>query len=237
MFLGIRKKYWYYLAGTLVMAATVIFVNYSPLFDLQEVRCQGPDAKRLKPVTEGLLNEAGNLFRLEGDSFLEKALEIKGISRVSFKLSPPHAIIAEVNRFEPVARVWNGTDRMPGIDCYCRLVPYDQFWNEYDLPVLTGLKVGKMFEAPDDYRLMEVIAALQNIKDEQSELYNRIAEVNFSEGVYLNIFLKTSAAKYQAISHNLAGQLRKLPSASGLDNWAESGCYNLAYKDVVIRMN
>lgn len=237
MFLGIRKKYWYYLTSTVVMAAAVIFLNYSPLFALREVRYLGPDAERLKPVTESLLKKAGNLFSISGNSFVEDALEIKGVSKVSFKLALPDAIVAEVNRFQPVARVWNGSDRMPGIDCHCRLVPYDQSWNEYDLPILTGLKVKKMFEAPDDYRLVEVIAALQSIKDEQSELYDRIAEVNFSDGVYLNIFLKTSAARYQAISHNLVGQLKKLPSASGLDNWAESGCYNLAYDNVVIRMN
>ena len=92
-----------------------------------------------------------------------------------------------------------------------------------------------MFDTPKDYRVAEVICGLEEIKDEMPELYRQIAEIDFSDRVYVNIYLTTGNDRYLAGSRDFAGQLIKLDMVNRTVARSDDGCYNLLFDGVVIK--
>jgi hypothetical protein len=234
MFLGIRKKYWLYLASTVVLVGLMLFLNLSPVFAWRRTEVNGPYACRLEKVMQAGRWTQENLFRVDKHRVLEEALATEGIESIRIRLSLPDGIRAEVNRFEPVALVWGGGDRFFGLDRKCRLLPYDADWECIDLPVLTGLKCDRLFAPPSDFRVAEVISALETIRKDLPELHQQIAEIDFSDSVYVCLYMTSSQKRFLAKSINFASQLIKLHAISGITAWSEAGCCNLLYDDVVI---
>ncbi len=234
MFLGIRKKYWLYLASTVVLAGLMVFLNLSPVFAWRQTEVNGAYACRLEKVLQAERRTQKNLFRVDKRQVLEEALATKGIEKIRIRLSLPDGIRAEVNRFEPVALVWGDGDRFFGLDKKCRLLPYDADWECIDLPVLTGLKYHKLFAPPSDFRVAEVVSVLETIRKDLPELYQQIAEIDFSDSVYVCLYMTSSRKKFLATSINFAPQLIKLHAISGIAAWSEEGCCNLLYDDMVI---
>jgi hypothetical protein len=233
MFLGIRKKYWWFLLATLALTGLLVFANLSPVFALRSTEIHGPLAEMLVPVSYDWLQEGVNLFQLDLKRSARQALLLDEIGNVRLVLHPPNGLTAEVNRFEPVALLV--TDKLYAIDRHCRAIPFDTTWRNIDLPALTGLPPGKMFEAPRDFRIVEVVAGLLQIKTDLPELYRRLAEIDFSDPVHLTIYLTTGAERYLAVSRDLASQLVKLHAISDKVTRSDSACYNLQYTDMVVK--
>ena len=233
MFLGIRKKYWWFLISTLTLIGLVAFLNLSPLFAVCEARLTGPFAVKLSDISEEFVTAGENLFRFDPGILAETMLSNEDIENVRFSLSIPDAVTVEVNRFEPAALMLS--DKLYGLDRYCRLIPYDSAWDDVNLPVLTGIAGRQLFRAPDDYRAAEVISALVRIKDDMPELYRRIAEIDFSDNVYVSIYLTTGTDRYLACSRDFPSQLVKLDLVDRTVARSDGGCYNLLYDGVVIR--
>jgi cell division septal protein FtsQ len=233
MFLGIRKKYWWFLLSTLTLIGLMVFVHLSPLFAVCETRLTGPFAVKLGDISQDFIRTGENLFRFDRDILAESMLSTGDIENVWLSLSLPDGINVEVNRFEPAALLLS--NKLYGLDQYCRLIPYDSAWDDVNLPVLTGISGRRLFRAPDDYRAAEVITALMHIKDEMPELYRRIAEIDFSDDVYVNIYLTTGTDRYLACSRGFASQLVKLDVVDRTVARSDGGCYNLLYDGVVIR--
>ena len=233
MFLGIRKKYWLYLAGSLLLIGLVMFTRLSPVFAWQQTTISGPGTEHLGAAIENYSDAGINLFRLDKKALLTECLTPDEIDNVHLNLNLPNGLELRANNFQPAAVVC--TDRMYALDQNCRLIPYDTGWTEVNLPVLTGLKGCRLFEIPEDFRVAEVIGALKIIKDKMPELYRQIADIDFSDGVEIRLRLTTCRSEFVATGDGFARQLIKLLAIGGLDNWSGGGRYNLQYDGVIIK--
>jgi cell division septal protein FtsQ len=230
---GIRKKYWWYLAATVMMTGLMAFVQLSPVFAVRRTEIRGPFAEKLDKYSNECLRSGENLFRLDRKALAGQMLTSDKVEKVYLSYSLPHGLCAEVNRFDPAALVL--IDGLYGLDCHCRLLPFDSAWKNIDLPILTGLKNCRLFKTPPDFRLAGVMSGLLEIKDNMPELYRQIAEINFSDNVYVSIYLTTGTDRYLATTRDFTAQLIKLDIARRTVTRSDNGCYNLSYDGLVIR--
>lgn len=235
MFLGIRRKYWLYLNAAVLLAGLVLFLNLSPVFAWKRCNAHGPLSNKVEPVFADNITQNQNIFQIDIKNILATGLAKKEIEKIGVRLTLPDGITAEVNRFEPVALVAGGNENLMGIGCHCRLIPFDSEWADIDLPILSGLKLAGLFETPHDFRVAKVVKALNEIKKEAPKLYGQLAEIDFSDQVYLTLYLTSSKKRFRVMSNGLAGQILKLAAVGGVDDWSEGGCYNLIYDGLVIR--
>ncbi|MCK5125770.1 MAG: hypothetical protein KAR42_05905 [candidate division Zixibacteria bacterium] len=233
MIFGIRKKYWWYLACTGLLLGFVAFAHISPVFALKEYNVIGPLAETVRKQCNDSLQIGANLFRLDSDMYIDELMTSETIENVTLHLSLPSGIRAEVNRFEPIVLVL--ADKLYGLDKYSRLVPFDIEWETKNLPVYTGLKIRKLFEIPEDYRVSEVTTGLRQIIGELPDLFQQIAEIDFSDKTYIKVFLTTSTDTYLAQSRNFYKQLYKLHAIREMAISSDNGCYNLQFDNIVIK--
>lgn len=233
MFLGIRKKYWWYLLATIALVGLMVFLNRSPVFALKQTRAAGPFAGRVGDIAQDIRQSGVNVFRCNKEELARMMLTRDDIEKVDLSLSLPDGIRAEVNRFDPVVLLL--ADRLYGLDLFCRLIPHDTDWENIDLPVMTGLSTGKLFHAPKDYRVSEVLKGLMQVKEEMPDLFRQIAEIDFSNRVYVSIYLTTGTDRYLACSRDFASQMIKLDAVSRTVARSGDGCFNLQYDGVVIK--
>ncbi len=232
MFLGIRKKYWLFLAATAFIAALLVFVNFSPLFAVRRIQTAGPLANRIA-AKQAADSAAGSVFRFDRDRLAKQLLASDRVENVTVTLDLPHTVNAAINDFRPVALL--PADRIYGLDRHCRVIPFDTSWESLDLPVLTGLKFDHVFDAPNDFRVANVIAGLTKIRESLPDLHRQIAEIDFSDRVYVIIHLTTGSERFLAHSRDFATQLAKLDAVVNSGTRSDGGCYNLTYENVVIR--
>lgn len=233
MFLSIRKKYWYFLLAALGLIGGMIFIQISSVFALQNCEIVGPLSERLPEITADSALYGHNIFWAETDGYAETLLAFDQIENVTLHLSLPSGIRAEINQFEPKAVVL--ADKLYGIDADCRIIPYDTAWETKNLPVFTGLTKLELFSVPKDMRVTEALPGLLVICREFPELFNQIAEMDFSDETYIQVFLTTGNNIYLAKSQNFANQLYKLRAIRDVAASEESAVFNLSYDDVVIK--
>lgn len=233
MFLGIRKKYWMFLAATMSIAALIVFVNFSPLFAVRRIRTTGPLSDRVSAKKGTVDSSAGSVFRFDRGRLEKQLMASDRVENVTISLGLPHTINATINEFQPVALLLSGN--IYGLDRYCRVLPFDSSWESLDLPVLTGLKFDHIFAAPNDFRVAGVIAGLMKIKESLPDLHRQIAEIDFSDRVYVIIHLTTGSERFLAHSRDFSYQLAKLDAVVNSGTRSDGGCYNLTYDNVVIK--
>jgi len=233
MFLGIRKKYWLFLGATALIVALLVFANFSPLFAVRRIRTAGPLAGRIAASKLAADSSRASVFRFDRDRLAKRLLKSDRVENVTISLDLPHTINATVNEFQPVALLLSKI--MYGLDRYCRVIPFDSTWESMDLPVLTGLKFDRIFEAPHDFRVAGVVAGLMEIRESLPDLHRQIAEIDFSDRVYVIIHLTTGSERFLAYSRDFSNQLAKLDAVVNSGTRSDGGCYNLTYDNVVIK--
>jgi hypothetical protein len=233
MILGVRKGYWLLLLMALTVVGAIIFAQVSPLFAVKGMAVAGPHADRFINVLRNRLLLEDNLFQLDKKRMLSDAMMQDDIGNVAFHFSWSGIINAEVNRFEPVALI--GDKQMSGIDRRGRMIPFDIEWGQVDLPILTGLKIRRLFDVPGDYRVIEVLAGLDSTRTNLPDLYRQIAEIDFSDPTYLTVYLTSNTSRFLAVSRGFAQQMVKLYAVSGREDWSDGMVYNLAFDEVVIK--
>ncbi len=235
MFLGIRKKYWAYLGVTLLLAGMMVFLQASPWFAIKTVSASGPYAATARQVADRCLTGTQNIFRYQKAELAQQMLTEKHIEKVALSVRSFSDLQATVNRFEPVALVMS--EKLYGLDRFCRLLPYDNSWEKVDLPILTGLPKAALFASPGDYRIADVVIGLVAINNEIPDLFRQIAEIDFSDNVYVSVYLTTGNNRYLAGACDFTAQLIKLDVVSRTVARSDDGSYNLMYDGVVIKQN
>jgi cell division septal protein FtsQ len=233
MILGVRRHFWWLFAATLLLAAAAVFVRVSPIFAVKRSVLSGPLHEKAGAVSANCRLDRANLFAFDVNRFLNEVLAQDGIGRVTVTYAFPDGLRADINRFRPVALVFGRT--LQGLDRHCRLIPYDSAWDDLNLPILTGLRPGRLFSAPDDFRLPEIVSGLAQVAAVHPALARRIAEIDFSDSLFVTIRVTTGPEIYQAAGHDFARQLYKLQAVSRLLDTPDDGLYRLQYDGLVIR--
>jgi hypothetical protein len=212
----------------------MVVLHLSPVFAVRQAELKGPYADKLDDISRDCVQSQENIFSFDKEYWAETILARENVENVRLSIKLPCSIMGEINRFEPAALVM--TDRLYGLDRFCRLIPYDSTWDKIDLPLLIGLKINGLFRGPQDFRAVDVLSGLMEIKDKMPELYRQIAEIDFSDDVYVSIYLTTGTDRYLAGSRNFVAQLIKLDIVNRTVARSENGCYDLLYDGVVIKL-
>ena len=95
----------------------------------------------------------------------------------------------------------------------------------------------KLFEIPDDFRLAEVIRGLDRLRETDADLYGVIAQIDFSDKVFLEMRTTISRSLFRMRSHRFYDQLQRLKQVCLHEEWNNHYVYDLTYDDFVIRQN
>jgi len=223
------------LAATVILAAGMVFAQLSPVFALKRVELTGPLCENARVLMDDMVKEHPHILSLNQGNLVRKLLAQNGIDNVSLDWMVPDGLTAKVNCFAPAALVLTGDGTIKALDKFGRLIPFDHEWADFDCPVLSGLPEGKLFEPLADYRLAEVIAVLNVIRDQNPGLYAMLAEFNFSDPVFIKLRTTVSHSVFLVRSHCLANQLRRLEVVCRQEKWENRYVYDLTYKGKVIR--
>ena len=184
---------------------------------------------------EDRIKESPQLLTMNHSRLAKSILTQNGIDKINLNWIVPDGLAAEVNRFCPVALVLMKDGTIKALDKFGRLIPFDSEWADFDCPVLAGLPDGKLFEPLPDYRVGEVITALNDIRKQEPDLYAVLAELDFSDPVFINLRTTVSHSVFRMQSHHIAEQLQRLVLVCGQEEWENNFVYDLTYKGKVIR--
>ncbi len=233
MFLGIRSKYWYYLCTSFLLIGMMMFAHFSPVFALRRFEVKGPLSSG-KNMSQILATDSSiNIFSLDKSDLALNILTNKKVGNVNIGINFPDGIVAHVNSFAPLALVLD--KKLYGMDQQGRIVPYDYAWENIDLPVITGLKVGQMFSIPQDNRIWSVISGLNYASKSLPDLYAAISELDFSQARQVMIYCQHDQSRFVASASGFAMQLDHMWSILNLKNRPIGGCYDLQYDGMIIR--
>lgn len=233
MFLGIRIKYWYFLSVAALLTGVMLFAHFSPVFALRRFEVTGPLSEG-RDLSQALSSDsAANIFSLDKAGLAKKILTDRKVGNVSVGISIPDGIVAKVNSYAPLALVLD--KKLYGMDNQGRIVPYDRAWNNVDLPVMTGLKVGQLFSLPRDNRIWSIIDGLRYASESMPELFDAISELDFSEPGQVTIFCQHDQARFIASASGFGSQLEQMRTILNLKNRPNGGCYDLQYDGMIIR--
>ncbi len=226
-----------YLLATIVLVAATAVVYYSPVFALRTSTVSGPYSELAAELLNRFADTGTSLFRQPVSKLADTAASLNAIRRIDISYKLPGTLTARTNVFDPVALVISSDNRLFGLDAHGRLLPPDSAWNIGTMPIVNGFSLPDLFEEPDDFRLGAMLKQLVKLRDEHNDLYAHIAEIDFSDSVYIHIYLITSNCTFMVTGDDLERQLRKLAEIAKLPEWSDAAVYDLHYDDVVIRRN
>lgn len=188
MNLRIRKAYYLYLIGSIILLGTVIAVQHTGLCRLQEVNI-APD--RFAKKASVMQTSFGNrLFSIPFDEAADNLLRDKKIFRVDMDYNLPDGLEITINDIEPVALVIgnDGTSVYQLTGNY-RLLPVDSPLVQIDIPVVTGYGKSRAYSKTDDARLMLVTDQLKKIKYDYGDIGLAISNIDLSHPDYISVFI------------------------------------------------
>ncbi len=189
------------IAFIIAASISVAIIHFTSFCNLEAVTFDGDVVTDFSPkfgLTDGRL-----ITRQPLDSVALSILASEDVQKVDLSFDLPNGITIQTNRFETQALVLSErTGRMYGLDRHGRVVPIDNSGIRWDRPVMIGCGVKQMFVRCADPRLIVALDQLEEIRDDRSDLYQLVAEVDFGKPDYLKVridglpyMLKTSAGQ------------------------------------------
>lgn len=102
-------------------------------------------------------------------------------ARVDIDIDLPGSLRIRTNRFTPICLVLDrASGRMLGLNYSGRAVPLPREFQDWENPVITGVNAGRIFEPCDDPRAGVIVPQLEQLADENRELYRLIDDIDLS---------------------------------------------------------
>lgn len=118
----------------------------------------------------------------------------------------PSSLHIHTNRFTPVCLLLDRTGgRLLGLNSDGRTVPLDDDFEDWEHPIITGVSADEVFVRCDDPRVALIVPQLQQLAEENQQLYRLIEEIDLSCPVHVAVRiaglpypLKVSAEGFRA---------------------------------------
>ncbi len=111
-----------------------------------------------------------------------RLLKDTGTVKVDIDYSMPGTLKITTNRFRPVCMVVDRVSgRQLGLNKQARVVPLPPSFDDWEHPVLTGVRANRLFEHCNDDRVSLIIPQLRRLAEDNIGLYRLIDEIDFSE--------------------------------------------------------
>ena len=178
----------YLVTGILVGAAFSAYVKYADACRLHEVSVNSCSVKNWSDRYG--LREGESIIDQPLDSLAEALLDRKDIYRVDLSYSLPDNLQIRVNNMSPVGFVLDRiSGKLYGLDRQARLVELNQSETEWERPVFTSVKTGRLFSRCADVRIKVVLDQLEQLYEKNIDLYRLVDEVDFGNRTFLKVSL------------------------------------------------
>lgn len=171
-----------------ILIGTLLFVlaNFTSVSNLHAVTFNG---KPLEDFSKGLgLSSEKPILRQPLDSLGAALLERDDIARVDIDYSLPNGLAIVTNHFEPVCFALDmSSGRMVGLTAEGRVVPINPEQSDWELPTVTSIRTGKLYQYTSDVRVRVIVENLMKLKNEQPDLARLITEIDLAKPDYVRV--------------------------------------------------
>lgn len=158
----------------------------------------------------------------------ERLLEDTGTVKVDIDYSLPGTLKITTNRFTPACIVVDKTTgRQLGLNEQGRVVPLAPSFDDWEHPVLTGVKANRLFEHCSDDRVALIMPELRRLAEDNIGLYRLIDEIDFSESDLVTVTISglsyNLTANADRFHHQITGFIQFVekyqPDIEGAENF------------------
>ena len=176
------------IALAVIVCGVTLFVlfNYTNVSNLEAVTFNG---EPLDDFGAGLgLSLERPILKQPLDSLSDALLARNDIARVDINYSLPNRLEIFTNRFDPVCfGLDQKTGRLIGLTNEGRVVPIDPTQSDWELPTLTSIRAGKLYQYTNDVRVRVIAENLIRLKNDHRDLFHLISEINLANKNYLRV--------------------------------------------------
>ena len=168
------------------MLTVVLMVGFTEVCTLRAVTVDGQSVEQWNKKSQ--LEENKSILRQPLKEFVESSLADEKTLKLDYKYSWPHTLNVKLNSISPDCLILDrNSTTLYGLDKNARVLPLKPEFTDWERPVLTGIKVRKMYERPSDIRLREVLFALNKLRSENVNFYRLIEQVDFGSNDFIEV--------------------------------------------------
>ncbi len=151
-------------------------VNFTDAIQLETLKVDNSEIRNWEESYSPLKRKP--VISQESETLAESLLKKKNIYRVEIVPEFPNQINIYTNQFEPEAFLLDSKrNRLVGIDKQLRVFPLDKMKPDWEQPVVTGIKIGKMYSRCADANAETLIKQLGSLKEQNVDLFRMIDEI------------------------------------------------------------
>lgn len=196
------------IGAVIALTAMVVTVQVTDICGLEAVTLNG------EPVEDyqGKLGlKAGALVTSQPlEEIADSLLSTDEVKKIDIEVELPGRVTIVTNRFEAAALVLSeNTGKLYGLDQHGRVVPLvtDDF--NWECPLLVNAGVSDLYEPCQDVRVTMILEQLEELSDENEDLYRLITEIDLDESDHIEISISGLTYELWATSSQLADQLTR----------------------------
>ena len=195
-------------ATSLILTTLVLAVNFTEACRLQEILLDE------KPQTEwsGKYNLKPNRAMLSQsvNELTDSLLARSNVHKVDISYSWPGCLDITTNKFEPACFILDiATGRLVGCDRTSRIVSLDKVEFDWERPILTGIKAGRLYSFSSDVRVQIIIDQLEELRESNIDLYRLVEEIDLSDHRFLSVRLVGWDCKLKVPVLSLASEVER----------------------------
>jgi len=186
MILRVRKPFWIMLSSAILLAGSIIAMEYSGM-------CKLNDMAFANNNVENSLIDSGkykgfNLFDIPLEDIADMVLKDKKIVKVDVDYSLPGKLKIKCNDLEPIALVMpEQGGKLYQLDRRYCLLPFSM--EDMNLPIITGAQKCSPYKMTGNKALIVLADELQLIKNDFMDFYLAISNIELKSGDRIVIYL------------------------------------------------
>ena len=186
---AISKKTKLVFAITLsTMLAVLLIVSFTEICTLRAITVDGQSIEKWN--TKSPLEENKSILRQPLSDFVESTLADEKTLKLEYQYDWPHTLNINLNSISPDCLLLDrNSATLYGLDNRARVLPLKPEFVDWERPVMTGIRIRKIYECPSDIRLRKVLAGLDKLRSEKTNFYRLIEQVDFSSNDFIGVTL------------------------------------------------
>ena len=195
-------------AASLILTGLTMFVlvNFTKVANLEAVTFNSRPVEDFQKAYG--LDSLQSLFGQPLDSLTSQLLLEANIARVDINYSLPGQLNITTNQFDPACFVLDSkSGQLMGLTSQGRLVPIRDRQSNWELPVITSVRTGKLFGNCKDVRVGLIVNHLNQLRSDQEDIFRLINEIDLSNSACVIVSISGLPYKLRTSAVELGRQL------------------------------
>ncbi len=205
--IGLSTRIKLVMLGVIVFGVTLfVVVNFTDAARLEAVTLDG------EPVNDFVsrlgLHDNRTSLKQPVDSLCKALLSDGDIVKVDVSYGLPHTIEVRTNCFDPACFALDKrSGQLLGLTDEGRVVPVPTDQSDWERPLITGIGTGALYGYCNDVRVNIVVQQLAKLREDHSDFYRLVAELDFSKKQYVLATISGLPYQLRLGAENLLPQL------------------------------